>query len=319
MLEFAKIYLGRGVSMRQQNNKLDYLIDANRLVAFVLFGHARKHWGSIYQAITDTAGLDIQYVQRHRFRSSRALIAALYSHDYAPLIHLRSKTRYLKKVGTDALILFGVQRESSLFVAGLGKFAHHEDRYINRLKWNIRRTYNPRESDGEMTHHHVIHATDNPGQARHLAGELHNLPLDRIMSPHGPGRILPSHLASTSLRVHQVPLQQLRVKLLPDLRVHRIEDTPHFAALAENNRQLYWEYLVPFLGDELRDGHSWQRFMALKSSFDLGARPAPIVVAPGCNGTYVVRDGAHRAALLLHAGKQTCVIAVQHNTTEELQ
>lgn len=286
--------------------------DNGRLVALVIFEHARENWADIYKNITETPDLEVRHVRRHQFRSSRALISALYAHDYAPLDHLKTKTNYLKKTGTETLVLFCLQRRSSLFIAGTGSFSHLEDRICNQLKWEIRHRYNPRNSVGDMTHNHVIHATDNPDQVHHLAKQLYDAPINSIMAHHGPGRILPHHLSGSSLRIRQVSVDQLRVRILPDHQVFRVEDTPHFAALANNDPERYWRYLIPYLGKELRDGHSWNRFTALKSRIDSDAPQAPIVVAPRYNRQYLVHDGAHRAAILVHAGQQECLVAVIH-------
>ena len=42
------------------------------------------------------------------------------------------------------------------------------NRNVITLKWAIRQTFNPRTFDGEMTHDHIIHTTDNPTDTLHL-------------------------------------------------------------------------------------------------------------------------------------------------------
>lgn len=287
------------------------MIDEKRLVAFVLFAHARDQWLNIYKSISHASELDIRHVMRHRFRGSRALISALYSHDYAPLHHLRSKTRYLQRVGNEVLIIFAHQQQSKLVIAGSGRFAHQEDRLVNDLKWEIRRRWNPRQSNGEMLHHHVIHATDTPDQAHHLAENVSRVPLERFTNHHGPGKTLPYHLPASGLRVFDVPLNRLRVRLLPDLTIHSIRDTPHHLAVEQNNSDLYWTYISGHLGSRLCDGHSWHRFMSLKAKIERGETMLPIIVGAEGDDYYIVRDGVHRLALLEHFGKTKAIVALQ--------
>ncbi|TOB01488.1 hypothetical protein CGK13_24070, partial [Vibrio parahaemolyticus] len=48
---------------------------------------------------------DVLYIKQIKVRSMRSFVKAVYNFDYAPLVHLKNKTKYLEKIGNDVMCI----------------------------------------------------------------------------------------------------------------------------------------------------------------------------------------------------------------------
>ena len=95
--------------------------------------------------MADDFGFEIRGCFRRRVSSMRRTIASVYSDDYAPLHHLRSKTSYLKNLPAELLLVPMTNWKPELHLVGDGRFRHVESRRVRELKEAIRDRFNPRK------------------------------------------------------------------------------------------------------------------------------------------------------------------------------
>ena len=138
-----------------------------RFDCFLIWGHGINECHKIIDLIDDDDGVEMKIVKNITTNNISSFVKKVYSFDYAPWRHLKSKTRYLKDKGCEVIFIFVENIKPDVDYAGEGKFRHLECNNIKRIKNEIREKFNPREN-GLLTHNHVIHATDNEMQTRQL-------------------------------------------------------------------------------------------------------------------------------------------------------
>src|SRR4030042_1799051 len=126
----------------------------------IIWGHGLKYRDEIVDKIHSHKDMRIIKTIYHRPKTVRRLVKAVYSYDYAPLRHLKSKTRYLMKTPKEAFFIFIENRNPNEDFYGKGIFRHFESTTMKQLKEEIRNEFNER-IDGKRTEDHVIHASDN--------------------------------------------------------------------------------------------------------------------------------------------------------------
>ena len=237
--------------------------------------------------------------------SMKDLISLVYQHDYAPKDHLSEKLKYLDPIAGDVMHIFFAVDDPRFFLQGKGPFRHYESESVNRIKWQIREAFNPRDASGAMTHDHVVHFSDHPGQVWPVLAALgfrQNQQTTHFFRHTGLGVPIPHHVGEIS------KLQPVRLKLAslygriwdgPQLVSVQLEETPHYRALKENNRSLYEDYVTKHRGHRLKDGQSFNRLERMKDT--LASNPVgsiePIVVTESHPGSYQILDGLHRSSI----------------------
>ena len=283
---------------------------------FLVWGHGLRFVDEILELLRNEDHIKILKVVPHRPRSIRGFVKQIYSHDYAPFRHLKAKTRYLLKTPAEVRIIFVQNNNCSEVVVGRGRFVHIECSYITGIKERIRDRFNERKND-RRTENHVIHASDNEDHVDHLLKALGEPRGLSLFKPHGRGPIdVPHHLwPFHELCVQQVPLSELRCALLkPTNRgnatrsVVPIEEAPHYQRLC-GCPERYGEYRQQFEGTARQtDDYSPEKFMRLSESLHYLEEPhclSYIVVRRENDGTMVILDGVHRAAILRARGTNT--------------
>ena len=278
------------------------------LVHGLVWPHGVEKVMQMFELIEAHGGFSIRHVYLQRNPNLRKLISIVYRHDYAPISHLSAKLRYLRKLSGDCIHFFLQVEEAQFFLEGEGSWRHYESASVNDLKWKLRREFNPRGSDGNMTHHHVVHFSDNPEQARDVANATGiALGDDRrgLFERATLGVRTPSHIrVPPSLRASAVSVRKLRALVWSGSRktLMPVDDTPHMKALTTRSKEIYDSYLLPRLGGHLRDGHSYERLTSLLATADGPGFSGfdPIIVIPLEDGFYQILDGVHRASVAHH-------------------
>lgn len=273
---------------------------------FLIWGHGLQFQDQILDRIASEKSFEILRVLRLRLRSVKRLVNTIYSYDYAPFHHLKSKTRYLLHTPREVAFAFIRVADPDPDMFGKGSFRHRESQRIKALKEELRNRYNPR-MNGKRTEDHVVHASDSESQTEHIIrylGISSGIAFfkENEMFPFVPnyitchGGILrkldPNNL---SCRIAEGQRYSYRLKTLP------LRESPHFLGLA-GDMEVYERYIEAFNGGPLKAYYSVSRFRTLLDSIQSGVEPDPIII----NSEMLILDGVHRAAIFLHIGKATC-------------
>lgn len=259
----------------------------------------------MFEVIESHGGFSIRGLYHQKNPNLRKLISIVCRHNPTQISQLSSKLRYLSKLSGGCIHLFLQVEEAHFFLAGEGPLRHYESASVNELKWKLRREFNPRSSDGNMSNHHVVHFSDNPEQARDLANAT-GIPLgDDRRSPFEKATLgvrTPYYIRTpASLRASVISVSRLRALVWVGTRLTLmpLDDTPHMKALTTRSKEIYDSYLLPRLGRTLRGGHSYERLVSLLATADGHGLSGidPIIVRPLEDGSYQILDGVHRASI----------------------
>lgn len=280
----------------------------------LIWGHGLPFRDDILRIIKGCPVLQIVMILHHTPSSAGDLVKAVYSCDYAPIEHLKGKTRYLEHTPAQVVFVFfeNLQPEEDYF--GEGPFRHIESVTIRALKEVIRNTFNPRYGD-KRSEEHVIHASDNEYQTDHILRYL-GYPGVKMFRKVHLALNAPYHMERiTSFTVCQVPLLSLYCRIMTESgepELTPVEDTPHYEALLGKTAK-YERYIERFIGTMLTDDHSLEKLLEMKTSFSYLAPPHEtdyIIAIPAGGTDLAVLDGLHRAAVLRYQGFENAVVAV---------
>ena len=134
---------------------------------FLIWGNGLPYQNEILDILRDAESIEIIRLTSYKPKNIAKLVRAIYSYDYAPLQHLRAKTRYLLETIPEVLFIFVLNRDARERYVCTGAFRHVECANIKSIKEEIRNRFNPRK-EGKRTEEHVIHASDNESQVDHI-------------------------------------------------------------------------------------------------------------------------------------------------------
>ena len=289
-----------------------------RLDYIIIWGHGLKYKDQIIDKIRNNKDLRIIKTLYHRPRTVRRLVNAVYSYDYAPLRHLRSKTRYLMKTPREALFIFVENRNPGEDFYGKGVFRHFESTTLKRFKEEIRNEFNDR-IDGQRSEDHVIHASDNELQTHLILQYLGFEGVQSLRKKH-PIIDVPFYVAKCSeFEIKNVPIEAIVCNIAdgdpkkPGKKKNiPIKESPHYAG-ASGNTGVYEQYLEKYFRTGFSDYYTAERFGKLAENFEYLASPYEthyIAVRELEDGRYRIIDGLHRAAILCHKGVKQLPVAV---------
>jgi len=284
----------------------------------IIWGHGLKYQDKIVEEIRSYKDLKIIKAFHYRPAAVRHLVKAVYSYDYAPLRHLKSKTRYLMRTPKEALFIFIENRNPNEDFYGKGVFRHFESTTLKHLKEKIRNKYNER-IDGERTEDHVIHASDNELQTHMILKYLGLGGLQWLKKKHSILEVPFYVKECNAFVIKKVPVESLVCNIVegdPD-NPHKkrgvvIKQSPHYLALA-GNPDAYQKYVERFFRRKFTEYYCLDTFRKLADSFEYLAPPYSthyITVRQLDNGKYRIIDGLHRAAIMCHKGISHLTVAV---------
>lgn len=277
----------------------------SRFDSIIIWGHGLSHLEDILTMIREVNSFDIVRIIKYKPSSMKKFIRKVYSYDYAPLAHLKSKIKYLEKVDPTLVCVVINNKSPNVDILGEGNFRHKESLTLKRLKTEIRERFNPYE-DGEMTHDHVIHATDNEEQTHHILNAIADIKIEKYYQTNLYS--VPFFLGpQSSYEIKELPFEFLLCgQAKGDSDNFKIEQVPvkqsvQYKALC-NEEDEYRAYINKYLGSALKADHGVNNYLSLKDGFEYlsaGHASSFVTVKKLSEERYLIMDGLHRAALHL--------------------
>lgn len=285
---------------------------------FLIWGNGLQYRKQILGFLREQPDMEILKVVNHKPKSIKKLVRQIYSHDYAPLQHLKIKTRYLLKTAPEVVFIFVCNLNAQESYFGTGAFRHTECLRIKQMKGVLRDQFNPRKN-GTRTEEHVIHASDNPTQvdaALKYLGFKKGLELFRNVP--NPILSLPYYVPKfDKFNVQLLQMSQLYGNVFIGdknycVEMVGLEETPQFACLI-GNVSVYEDYLATYFGWLLQSDYSVEKFIALAKGFVYlsSEYPASYILAKEVRpNRYLILDGLHRASILKYQGLDMIPVAI---------
>lgn len=286
-----------------------------RLDYIIIWGHGLKYRNEIIEMISDHPGFNVIKFLYHKPTSISKLIKAVYSYDYAPLNHLKSKTKYLKRTPKQVLFIFFENNDANEDYFGKGIFRHYESATLKSFKENIRNKFNDRVN-GHRTEDHVIHASDNALQTHYILQYLGFTGLE-YLGVKSSVIDVPYYInVNKGFTVKTVPIESLVCNFVTGspnnpkkVRRISIKKSPQYRGLVEGS-DVYNAYINEHF--EISD-YSWEKYLAMAKDFKYLADPynrCYIVTRQLDDGRFLIHDGLHRASILAHKGFSEITVAV---------
>ncbi len=284
---------------------------------FLIWGHGLQYQDQIIDTIRSHEHLEILSLIAHRPRSIKHLVKCIYSYDYAPYFHLRSKTRYLMTTPREVLFIFLKNHLPAEDWSGENDFRHIESATLKPLKESLRDRFNDR-IDGKRTEDHVVHASDNELQTHHILKYLNRGGVTNLCEKR-PILDLPNYIRPyQNITIKKVDIDSIDCRILKGDRfefqtvIVPIAESPHYKSISENTN-IYEDYLDSFLGGPLTQDYSLKRFLKLDRHLDYLGEANPtgyVTVEEQKNSRYLILDGLHRASILLKRGIKQITVAI---------
>jgi hypothetical protein len=263
-----------------------------RLDYFIVWKNGSDFIFEILDLISEN-NFEIFHVKKIRISSLRSFLKIVYSHDYAPYFHLKGKLNYLYEIKNDFVYVVSVYNKNPMeFLKINENESHIESKSMNVIKKIIREKYNPRDNNGNLSHNHVIHGTDNQEQAFYFF-KKYNIEIPSFESLN---RLLPIHLNRfKNFTLKMIDIELLKANIINKDRLETIEliNTPHFKFL-NNDKIHYQNYLKANLGDKMLRYYSLKKFSLLLKKVKELEEIYPIIISQNMQ----ILDGLHRASIL---------------------
>jgi len=294
------------------------IIKRERYDYFLIWGNGLQYRGQILDFLREQPDIKILKIVNHKPKSIKKLVRKIYSHDYAPLQHLKVKTKYLLKTTPEVVFIFIQNLDTQESYFGSGAFRHIECIRIKQMKETLRDQFNPR-IDGLRTEEHVIHASDNPSQVdvalkylgfKNGTALFRNVPNPFLSLPH----YLPKfdHFNIQTIKTSQLFGRVIVMKKNRRADIVKLEETPQFSCL-KGDISVYEDYLAKYSGWLLQSDYSVDKFRSLAEKFSYLSSPYPtayILVKEFRPNQYLILDGLHRASIMKYQGAKMTPVAI---------
>ena len=289
-----------------------------RFDCIVVWGHGIEYLPEILKMVQSIESLDIVHFEKYKAHSIKKLVHSIYSFDYAPLIHLKAKIKYLEKVPSIVYFIFIKNSDPQHDFFGEGKFRHVESLVIRNLKQKIRNRFNPRDKYGNLTHDHIVHATDNESQTDSILKLIgYKDGVNKFKNGHKIIRS-PHYIKEPSyFNIQLVDFRNLfcRNAVIKNgkciLKTLPVSESVQYLSLY--NKKLYHDYISNFSGTILKQIYSLDRYYSMAKDFKylVGPNNSDLIIAtPLRERQFVIIDGLHRAALHLYSGHQNIRVCI---------
>ncbi len=297
------------------NNKSQHCV-------FILWSNGFKHAPEIIDIIRNYPEIEIQKVFLYQTDKIKKFIDQVYANDDIPKVHIRKKTKYIKKSkNPNVAVVLAINHRPEEILRGRGEFRHIECQRVKDLKDKIRNQFNPKKADGSRIEEHVIHATDSEHHVDYLLRVLgYKEGLQHFTKT--PNQIIPvpHHIKSFShFTLKKVPIDSIYCHILTGTRhsfsteIMPLKDSPHYKFLT-GQPEIYEEYIKEFSGIYITDDYSPQKFSNLIKDFSYLSPPHElnyIITDEFQLNKYVIRNGLHRTAILKSQGYKEALILIK--------
>ena len=288
---------------------------------FLIWGTGLQYSKEIINQIRDDDNFDILKIKYHEVKNVKKLVKQIYSQDYAPLKHLKEKTKYLLQSEPRVLIIFALNKNHQEKIFGKKEeFKHIECEYIKQFKGKVRDQFNPPPINGKKSHEHIIHASDSEYQVDHLLKLVGYTDGIKYLSKK-PNSILPTPHHTKPFKnflLKKVDINSLYCYLYKkdskSIHKEKIEliNTPHYKYVT-GYKDDYLKYINTFGGITLTDDHFIENYEKLKKDFSYLREKNPInyiIVEEFQLNNFMILDGVHRACILKQQGEKTIIVTI---------
>ena len=274
-----------------------------RFDCILIWGHGLQYFDKIIADIRSNEYFNIVKIQKHIPKSLNKFVREMYSYDYAPYWHLKSKTNYLLKSPKTVCFIFIENLMPNEDFLGEGSFRHKESITLKVFKEELRDKYNPYRN-GERSHDHVIHATDSQEQASHMLEYLgYDDGIDLFTSSQEIIKA-PYHIKNLEiLNIKNINTDDILCNVVVgnswkdfSYQARSIVDTPQYIGLTQD-MSIYEAYIKKFSGGPLQDDYNLDKYAKLSDDFDYLKPPyenSYVIVQELEKGKFLVLDGVHR-------------------------
>lgn len=283
-----------------------------RLDCVIIWGHGAKHVDNILDEIRKNQYFEIINLVKKSGVNIKKLVNQIYSYDYAPLYHLKSKISYLKSTPPEVFFIFIKNLNPREDYFGEKKFRHKESVIVRDFKAKLREKFNPKDSYNKQSKEHIVHATDNETQTDLILKILDYK--NGIMDLNNPKKILSSPYyidEPSNFSIQLISLDQIYCSnaIKENNKIFNkkilIKDSVQYKSL--ENDKLYENYIHQFRGKFLKQDYKLEKFKKIRKDFNyLGDEYSNkfIIAQKTLEGSYIIIDGLHRASILLYNGEK---------------
>lgn len=283
------------------------LRNESRYDSIIIWGHGLSYFEEILMMVRNVDEFDIVRIVKYKPSNIKKFISKVYSYDYAPLAHLKSKIKYLEKVEASLVCIVINNHLPNVDILGTGGFRHKESLTLKKLKIEIREKFNPYK-EGKMTNDHIIHATDNEEQTHQILNAIGDIGIQNYYNSnlYSVPFFLGKHI---SYEIKEVTFEFLvcgqasgdsdnfSIIQMP------IEKSVQYKALHDGDGVAqYQQYINNYLGTALKADYNVNKYLNLKENFKYLSTNhvnSYVIVKKLSTEKYLIMDGLHRAALHL--------------------
>lgn len=308
------------VNRNSERSLINFIRDKRtRFDYFLVWGHATKYIDDIIRIIKNSGFLNIRLIIKHTPRNNLQLINVVYSFDYAPIDHLREKSKYLLKNGIKPVYFVIVEnKDVNEQYVDTGEFRHIECLSIKKVKNEIRDIFNDR-LENRRSENHVVHASDNELQTHYVMKYLGFNNGTEFLKKYS-NKIIKSpayidRFKSFDLKRVKIDDLVFNKNVGKAIKEFKIIDMPQYRALL-GEKDVYDKYILKYRGLTLIDNHNYDNLKKLFSNFeylDSNHSTNYVLTVQKENGKYLVVDGSHRSAVLKKLNRKELIIAVIKN------
>ncbi len=285
------------------------LFNRNRIDTILIYAHGMRYFDNILSAIKDDENFDILKIVKYKPKNIKKFINEMYSFDYAPLKHLKSKTKYLLKNSGDVCFIFIKNLNPDEDYLGENDFRHKESLTLKRFKDKLRIKYNAYKN-GEMTHNHILHATDSESQTNNI---LFYLGYKDGVKMFDKSTVIdmPYYLQEhNKFEIIELNTNEIYCNIVVGdswdnctSKTVKIKESPHYIGLTQN-MNIYKDYIDKYLGGALQEHYNLERYANLAEDFDYLSNPyeTSLVIVDEKQDKFIVQDGLHRISAYIKQG-----------------
>lgn len=294
-------------------------MEKKKIESFLIWGHGLIYLHLILEKIRKKNFFKILLLQEYKTKNIKKFVHKIYSNDYAPLFHIKSKIKYLLSTKPQAFFIFVENLDPREDYYGKDIFRHKQSISAQKFKEEVRNQFNPKNAKGEITHDHVIHSADNHEQ---VDSQLKLLGYsDGIKIFLNKKKIIPSPFYINEPTYFEIKIIYFDKLYCGQISEKNKKKTINIVAVQDSiqhkslfNSGLYQEYVKKFCGRGLNQEYNPQKYFNLQNNFVYLAGEFQsnfIIVKKIQNDKFMIVDGLHRAALHLFQGNKSiksCVI-----------
>jgi hypothetical protein len=286
------------------------VLKKNRYDYFLIWGHGVQFQDEIQCIIEAVPEFEVIKVFNYITENIHHLVRQIYSYDYAPFHHLKSKTEYLKKTLPKVRFIFIKNYYPIENNYGEERFQHIECERVKRTKEVIRNQFNEKKNN-RRTEDHVVHASDNELQTDHILKYLGYKQGVKTFDRNQKKIIkAPFHLKIPNCySIEKIRIESLLCSIVENNKIIicPMDESPQF-----KGGSIYKVYLQKNNGVFLQDGYSINKFELLKTRLDYlkTGYSTNYIITQKYYNNYLILDGLHRATIQKKNGNKYIKVVI---------